>query len=129
MIEQRTTLLFYSLLVAHFFIALGRDDAFGDLFWQPAYYQDLFFVSVIVFAVSLFILLIWRKLDQAVPWQQKFKKRLLYQSLGGIFLPTLLSALLVYGYMQLILNQPILSTSYLYYELPTSIIIILMINL
>ena len=129
LIEQRTTLLFYSLLVAHFFIALGRDDAFGDLFWQPAYYQDLFFVSVIVFAVSLFILLIWRKLDQAVPWQQKFKKRLLYQSLGGIFLPTLLSALLVYGYMQLILNQPILSTSYLYYELPTSIIIILMINL
>jgi len=129
LIKQRTTLLVYSLLVAHFFIALGRDDAFGDLFWQPAYYQDLFFVSLIVFAVSLFILLIWRKLDQVFPWQKKFKKRLLFQSLGGILFPTLLSAIMVYGYMHIILHQNILSTSYLYYELPTSMIIILVINL
>lgn len=129
LIKQKTALLVYSLIVAHFFIALGRDDAFGALFIQPSYYQDLFYVSLIVFGVSLFILLVWRKLDPRLSWQDNFKKRIVFQFFGGILLPTLLSAILVYGYMEFILQQNILSTSYFYYELPISGLVILVINL
>jgi hypothetical protein len=128
-VKQKATLLVYSLAVAHFFIALGRDDAFGELFWQKAYYQDLFFVSLIVFTVSLFILFVWKKLDPFLSWQDHFEKRLLTQFLGGILMPTLFSAVLVYGYMEFILQQNILSTSYFYYELPISGLVILVINL
>lgn len=128
-VKQRTTLLVYSLVVAHFFIALGRDDAFGELFWQAAYYQDLFFVSLIVFVSCLFILFVWKKLDEVFSWQEDFKRRLISQLLGGILLPTLISALMVYAYMRLILYQDIFSTSYFYYELPISMIVILVINL
>lgn len=129
LIKQKTTLLVYSLIVAHFFIALGRDDAFSELFSQPAYYQDLFYVSLIVFTISLFILFVWRKLDPFLSWQDNFEKRVVAQFLGGILLPTLLSAILVYGYMEFILHQNILSTSYFYYELPISGLVILVINL
>src|SRR5690606_26014783 len=44
-------------------------------------------------------------------------------------LPTFLSFLLVYGYMAFVLSQDITRTTYFYYELPVSIVIILMINL
>jgi len=128
-VKQKATLLVYSMAVAHFFIALGRDDAFGELFWQKTYYQDLFFVSLIVFAISLIVLFIWKKLDVFLSWQDNFKKRLVAQFLGGILLPTMLSALLVYGYMEFVLHQNILSTSYFYYEFPISGVVILVINL
>ena len=129
LVKQKATLLVYSLVVAHFFIALGRDDAFGELFWQKAYYQDLLFVSLIVFAISLIVLFIWKKLDPLLSWQDNFEKRVVAQFLGGILLPTLLSAILVYGYMEFILHQNIFSTSYFYYEFPISGVVILVINL
>ena len=119
----------YSLLLAHFFIALGRDDAFWGLFWQAAYYQDLFFVAIIVFIVSVLIHSVWAKLNQRCPWQQNLRKRLILQIFAGVLLPALLSILFVYLYMHLVLNQDIKSTSYFYYELPVSLLIILMINL
>lgn len=128
-VKQKATLLVYSLAVAHFFIALGRDDAFGELFLQRAYYQDLFFVSLIVFAISLIVLFIWKKLDSLLSWQYNFKTRLVAQFLGGILLPTMLSAILVYGYMEFVLHQGISSTSYFYYEFPISGVVILVINL
>lgn len=127
--KQKIALLIYSLLIAHFFIALGRDDAFWGLFLMPEYYQDLIFVSLIVFVVSQLILVIWKKLDQRYPWQLNFRKRIIYQLLAGVMLPSFLSFLLVYGYMAFVLSQNITRTSYFYYELPVSIVIILMINL
>jgi hypothetical protein len=128
-LKQQVQPLGYSLLLAHFFIALGRDDAFWGLFLMPAYYQDLAFVSIIVYMVSQVILLIWKKLDHRHAWRSNFKKRLVYQLLAGVMLPTLLSFLLVYGYMGLILKQAIAQTTYFYYELPVSMLIILMLNL
>lgn len=128
-LKQQGQLLGYSLLLAHFFIALGRDDAFWGVFRQPSYYQDLFFVGIIVFMVSLLILMIWRKLDQWYSWQENFQKRLIFQVVTGVLLPTFLSAVLVYGYMILILEQDIFHTSYFYYELPVSLVMIVMLNL
>ena len=129
MLKQHISLLGYSLLLAHFFIALGRDDAFWGLFWQASYYQDLFFVSIIVFMVSLLIRSIWRKLDQGYSWQENFRKRFTLQVAAGVLLPTFISALLVYSYMALILKQDIANTTYFYYELPVSLVVILMLNL
>ena len=77
----------------------------------------------------MIVLSIWKKLDILLSWQDNFKKRLVAQFLGGILLPTILSALLVYGYMEFVLHQNILSTSYFYYELPISVVVILVINL
>ncbi len=129
MLKQQGFLLGYSVLLAHFFIALGRDDAFWGLFWQSSYYQDLFFVTIIVFLVSLLIESIWKKLDQGFSWEVNFRKRFLLQVTAGVLLPTCFSALLVYGYMTLILKQDIGSTTYFYYEFPVSLVMILMLNL
>src|SRR5690606_23702472 len=128
-VKQRTTLLVYSLVVAHFFIALGRDDAFGELFWQAAYYQDLFFVSLSVFVSCLFILFVWKKLDQVFSWQEDFKRRLISQLLGGILLRPLISASMVSAYLLLISYRDIVSTSFFYYELTIAMIINLVVNL
>ena len=127
--KQWIALLIYSVMIAHFFIALGRDDAFWGLFLMPEYYQDLIFVSLIVFMVSQLILVIWKKLDQRYQWHSNFRKRIIYQLLAGVMLPSFLSFLLVYGYMAFVLSQNITRTTYFYYELPVSIVIILMINL
>src|SRR5690554_6613230 len=128
-LKQHRSLLGFSLLLAHFFIALGRDDAFWGLFWQVSYYQDLFFVSIIVFLVSLLIRSIWVKLDEGCSWQENFRKRLIRQVVAGVVLPTCFSVVLVYGYMILILEQDISKTTYFYYELPVSLVVILTLNL
>src|SRR5690606_39126162 len=127
--KQRLYLLGYSVLIAHFFIALGRDDAFVGLFWNPFYYLDLFFVTLIVFLVSLVISIIWKKLDQRFPWHRNFRLRFAAQVVGGVVLPTALAGILVDVYMSLILDQDIRSTTYFYYEFPISIVVIVMINL
>lgn len=86
-------LLVFSAFLAHFFIALGRNDALWGIFWQPFYYVELMYVGFIVFLVSLLILWIWNKLDQRHPWQVNFRRRLLnpassfLQSMGDPLLP------------------------------------------
>lgn len=127
--KQEILLLGCSLVLAHFFIALGRDDALWGLFFESTYYVDLIFVTPIVFLVCQIILVIWKRLDIQYPWQLDFKRRLAYQVVAGIFMPTALSFLLVYAYMSWILQQDITATTYFYYELPVSVVIILMINL
>lgn len=128
-LKQRLYQLVYSVLLAHFFIALGRDDAFLGIFLNPFYYQDLIFVSLIVFPVCLLVSFMWKKLDQQFSWDKNFKLRLIAQVIGGVILPTILAGILVFAYMSLILDQDIRRTTYFYYELPVSVVVIIMLNL
>lgn len=132
-VKSTTARIFYlfvfSALLAHFFIAIGRNDALWGIFWQSFYYVELMYVGFIVFLISLLILWIWNKLDQWHPWQENFRKRILWQILAGVILPALCSIFMVHAYMSLILDQDIFQTSYFFYELPVSVVVIFMINL
>lgn len=79
--------------------------------------------------MSLLIYWIWNRLDLWFFWNHEFRKRLLLQILGGVILPAICSIILVYAYMSLILKQNIFTTTYFYYELPVSVVIIVMLNL
>ncbi len=118
-----------SIIIAHFFIAIGRNGPFYYLFLNPAYYPDLFFVTIIVCSLILYIRSVWIRLNPHDLPDNFSRKKILHLLFSGIFTPSVFSIILVYIYMDQILDQDIFVTTYFYYELPISIVVIVAINL
>jgi hypothetical protein len=119
----------FSFLTGFFFVAIGRETSLLVLIGRWEFYFDWFCVALIVFLVTYLMSRINDYLERKFPWNIDFKKRLLFQFLLNVFLVTGISFFLVFVYMESVLDQDILKTSYFEYELPISIVFILGINL
>lgn len=118
-----------SILLAHFFISLGRSETIVDLLGQSWYYSDLFFVSLIVFVITAFIATVHYSLEVRFPMKGDVSNRFLMQGLIGVLVPALFSFVFTLVYMKFILAQDIFETSFFLYEFPISVVVILAINL
>jgi LytTr DNA-binding domain len=128
-LKQSVLLLPCALALGHFFISLGRTEAFTDLLTQQWYYFELVFVAAINFIILFYCLLVHTNLNAQLPLREAPAKRLLWQVGVGVLIPAFIAFMLTYAYMRLILNQDIRSTTFFIYEFPISIVIIIMINL
>ncbi|MCS4433416.1 LytTR family DNA-binding domain-containing protein [Aquiflexum gelatinilyticum] len=119
----------FSILTGFFFVAIGQDISLFVLFGRWEFYFDWFCVVLIVFLVTYLMSRINTYLERKYPWNSDFKKRLLLQFLFNVLLVTGVSFFLVFVYMEFVLCLSIVETSYFEYELPISIVVILVINL
>lgn len=118
-----------SVLLGHFFVSLGRTDTLPQLLTESWYYADLFFVSMINFCVILYVGVVHFAMDERIPLRTAAVKRLTYQFLLAVAVPSLLAFFLTFGYMHFILEQDIRHTSFIVYEFPIAVVIILSANL
>jgi hypothetical protein len=119
----------FSVLTGFFFVAIGREMSLWTLFGRWEFYLDFFCVVIIVFIVTLLMARINGFLENKYPWASDFKRRIGFQFLLNVLGVTAISFLLVYSYMEFILKQDIFLTTYFDYEMPISIVVILVINL
>lgn len=128
-IHQFSLLLFISLSISAFFVLIGRDSWDWGIFLNKLFYFDLACVTIIVFILLSF--LIWQNkiLNQKFSWFGDFWKRLINQFFFGVITPVFLSVLLVFLYMEFVLDYNIIETSYFSYELPISAVFFVLFNL
>lgn len=115
--------------LAHFFISIGRDEVFWELWSTSWYVNDLLFVWGISLAVILPLrsALFWLERDH--PWADGRVRRLLLQSLLCVFLPTALAVVLVWAYLIGIHDQQLVEGTFFSVELPVTMLAIGLVNI
>jgi hypothetical protein len=115
--------------LAHFFISIGRDEVFWEMWSTSWYLKDLLFVWGISLAVILPLrsALFWLERDH--PWADGRVRRLLLQSLLCVFLPTALAVVLVWAYLIGIHDQQLVEGTFFSVELPVTMLAIGLVNI
>lgn len=118
-----------SIVLAHFFISLGRTETLFQLLTQRWYYADLFFVTIIASVIMITVYGLNQKISAQLPLKSNLKKRLVVQFLLAVIVTSILCFLLTIVYFTFILDQKLSDTSFLIYELPIAIVVIAFINI
>jgi DNA-binding LytR/AlgR family response regulator len=118
-----------SAILGHFFISLGRTESLFQLFDQSWYWLDLLFVGLITFVEILYIAIAHYTLDVRSPLSVNLPLRFAIQAMLGVVVPAALAFILTYIYMEFVLDQDLWSTTFIVYEYPISLVVILTINL
>lgn len=115
--------------LAHFFISIGRDELFWELWSTSWYVNDLLFVWGISLAVILPLrsALFWLERDH--PWADGRVRRLLFQILLCVLLPTALAVVLVWAYLIGIHDQRLVDGTFFSVELPVIVLAIGLVNI
>lgn len=117
------------LLASYIIDALDRKETIFERLRSKYFYTDLaggFVIALILWEIVRFIT---RYLDKRLSWSEQPVKRLLLQLSLGVVLPSLLSFVFTWIWMESAYNQDIFKTSWLNNEFYTVILIILLINL
>lgn len=116
-------------LLAHFFIAIGRDEVFWELWRTSWYVKDLLSVWVISLAATLPLrsALLW--LERRYPWSEGRARRSFLQILLCVLLPTAVAVVLVWAYLLMIHGQRLVDGTFLSVELPVVMVVIGTINI
>ena len=120
--------LLASLLISHFIIMIGKNDwlrVFTD--WQ--YYMDLGITFISVYIVFEYVDRITQYLDRKFAWTRDLARRTLLQISLAVIVPCLMAIFLTYLQSEFIYEQDILLTGYFRYELPATILLIVIVNL
>lgn len=117
------------LLASYIIDALNREETIFQRLSSKYFYTDIaggFVIALILWEIVRFIT---RYLDKKFSWAEQPLKRILLQLVLGVFLPSLLSFIFTWIWMQAAYSQDIFKTSWLNNEFYTVILIIILINL
>jgi uncharacterized protein YacL len=117
------------LLASYIIDALDRQETIFERLRSKYFYTDIaggFVIALILWEIVRFIT---RYLDKRMSWSEQPVKRLLLQVSLGVVLPSLLSFVFTWIWMESAYNQDIFKTSWLNNEFYTVILIIVLINL
>lgn len=118
-----------SSLLAHFFISIGRDELFWELWSTSWYAQELLIVWGITLTVVLTLraALLW--LERTFPWASGRIRRFMLQVLLCVLLPTAISVTLLWAYLIGVHGQHLAEGTFLSVELPVLILVLGAINI
>jgi hypothetical protein len=117
-----------SLIISHIIIMIGRSDwlsVLGD--WL--YFKDLIITFISVFIVFEYVDWITHRLNHKLSWLRDFPRRLLLQVIFAVFIPSLLAILITFLQSKFIYDQDFIETGYFNSEFPTTILLIVIVNL
>ena len=117
------------LLASYIIDALDREETIFERLRSKYFYIDIAGGFVIALILWEFVRFITRYLDKRLSWSEQPVKRLLLQLSFGVVLPSFLSFVFTWIWMESAYNQDIFKTSWLNNEFYTVILIILLINL
>jgi hypothetical protein len=117
------------LLASYIIDALDREESILERLSSKYFYIDIAGGFVIALILWEFVRFITRYLDKRLFWSGQPVKRLVLQLLLGVVLPSFLSFVFTWIWMEFAYNQDIFKTSWLNNEFYTVILIILLINL
>jgi DNA-binding LytR/AlgR family response regulator len=127
--RQWVGIILGAFFLAHFFIALGTDTPWLLRLTDVQYYLELFFVGIIAAAALLVIVVQHNYLQQKLPLNKKFWKRIALQLLAGVALPAAQTFFLTWMYMAQVLHIDIAQSTFFIYEFPVSFVVNALINL
>ncbi len=113
----------FGLLAVH----LGNDNSWIQLLGMPSYYTDILFALICVYGCGFFIKWTSLKINKRFGWHEEFFKALKYQSVFGLFLPSLFIVFAELVYLRII-GIHIRESSIFYLEFPLAILLCLLIN-
>lgn len=118
-----------AVLAAHYIDSLGRPETIFQQLTSPSYYIDLFFGSLIAFSLWTLLRAFIIQLDKRFSWFAFPTLRLILQFCLCLVVPVVLCFLLTFVFLELVWQQNIFESEYLYNELPVVALVILLINL
>ena len=117
------------VLASYIIDTLDREETIFERLRSKYFYIDIAGGFVIALILWEFVRFITRYLDKRLSWSEQPVKRLLLQLSLGVVLPSFLSFVFTWIWMESAYNQDIFKTSWLNNEFYTVILIILLINL
>lgn len=118
-----------SIFISHFLITLGRTEDFFGILLKPYYWLDFPYVLVITLMVVTPVVVAHGALDTRLPLNTFPAKRLGFQVVLTLIAPATLTLLLGYVYLEIVLDYAFFETTFLSYEYPVAILIIVVLNL
>lgn len=119
--------LVVSLIAAHRLVMVGKQFGTLEAFTKPSYYPTILINFGIAFIIASTVRFVTIKLDRNYPWYENTLFRTFLQIAFGIVLVSILAFFLVFGYF-LAFSQDIFASTYLDYEFPFSVVLIIALN-
>jgi LytTr DNA-binding domain len=113
--------------IALSFIFMANGNSLSELIRLPSFYSDLILAFTLCSVAIFYIRKITDRLDQQLPWAEKFEKRILNQFLLGVLVPLFLTISIEVVYLIIIGVSPI-ESSIINLELPLAFIMLLLVN-
>lgn len=110
------------------FVHIGNDNTLIQLLKIPSYYSDLLLSLSVVYLLGYYFRRVFSWIDKHCSIESVLNKRIKYQILLGLLVPSFFIVLTELVYLTII-NIPLSKSSILYLELPVSLSFLIVINL
>lgn len=108
-------------------IFIGNDNSFTKLLSIPSFYTDLILAFICTYGVGLYFRSLFIRIDQKFDWDVQLRRRLVYQAVWTLLVPTITLILIEIAYLNYI-EIPIKESSVFYLELPVILLFCTIIN-
>src|SRR5690606_6060433 len=127
-VDKKVTYLGFLVFVALGVVHIGNENSIGELLRIPSYYSDLLLALSCSIGLGFYIKKLNTWLYQKMDGNKELRKRVLFQSVFGIIVPSTVICGIEILYLY-ILHIKIGESSIFYLELPLILLLTLLINL